>query len=169
MSRLRAEMDLAHKGQRDQLWQRQQRVRTELGDNTQAAADHARGYVRAQFRPRWKNLYRAQRSECKFLANATLLERAVFVFSRRERLGLRKPLSLRQAISLIRSPGKLLNRIEAVHSANEEVWRGRKRSKRKSTPTGSGPSTAPRSIDSSRSKPQSARRYAKTSLHGRVA
>jgi hypothetical protein len=54
-------------------------------------------------------------SEAKHVANATLLERAVFVFSRRERLGLRKPLSLRQAVSLIRSPGKLLDRIDAVH------------------------------------------------------
>ncbi len=115
MSRLRAEMDLTHKGERDQLWQRHKMVRSEITANTQAAVDHAREYVRAQFKPQWKDLYRAHRSEAKFVANAALLERAVFVFSRRERLGLRKPLSLRQAISFIRSPGKLLDRIDAVH------------------------------------------------------
>ena len=115
MSRLRAEMDLKHKDERDQLWQSHQKLRSEISDNTQAAVDHARGYVRTQFKPQWRDLYRAHRSEAKYVANAPLLERAVFVFSRRERLGLRKPLSLRQAVSLIRSPGKLLDRIDAVH------------------------------------------------------
>jgi hypothetical protein len=146
MSRLRAEMDLTHKGERDQLWQRQQKVRSDLQLNTQAAVDHAREHVRARFRPQWKDLYRAHRSEAKHVANATLLERAVFVFSRRERLGLRKPLSLRHAVSLIRNPGKLLDRIEAVHERERRSLAGSKRPKAKSIPTGSGRSIAPRSI-----------------------
>jgi hypothetical protein len=116
MSRLRAEMDLAHKGERDALWQRQQGARRALDDDSRAAVDHARAHVRARYKPDWRDLYRAQRMEAKHVANATLFERAVFVLSRRERLGLRKPLSFRQSVSLIRSPGKLLDRIEAVHA-----------------------------------------------------
>lgn len=115
MSRLRAEMDLVHRGERDALWQKQVAVREALDDNTKAAVEHARLHVRAEFKPQWRDLYRVQKREVKHVAHATLFERAVFVFSQRERLGLRKPLSFRQAVSFIRRPGKLIERIEAVH------------------------------------------------------
>lgn len=115
MSRLRAEMDLVHKGERSALWQKQVAVREALDDNTRAAVEQARSYVKDQFRLQWRDLYRVQKREGRHVANATLFERAVFVFSQRERLGLRKPLSFRQAVSFIRHPGKLLDRIDAVH------------------------------------------------------
>jgi hypothetical protein len=115
MSRLRAEMDLAHKSERDALWQRQVAARGRIDDNTRAAVQNVSEHVRRQFRPQWRDLYRVQKVEAKHVANATLFERAVFVLSQRERLGLRKSLSVRPAVSFIRRPGKLLERIEAVH------------------------------------------------------
>ena len=76
---------------------------------------HARGHARSRFRPQWRDLYCLQKREAKHLADATVFERAVFVFAQRERLGLRKPLSFRQAVSFIRNPGRLLDRIDAIH------------------------------------------------------
>lgn len=121
MSRLRAEMDLVHKGERDALWQRQVAARAALDANSKAAVEHARGHVRSRFRPQWRDLYRLQKREAKHLASATIFERAVFVFAQRERLGIRKPLSFRQAVSLIRNPGRLLDRIDAVHDRERRV------------------------------------------------
>jgi hypothetical protein len=116
MSRLRAELDLISKTERSELWRRQEQARAAFDDNSQAAADHAKAYVKAQFKPQWRDLYRVQRREAKYVEGCTtVFERAVFVFGQRERLGRGKPLTVRQMLPLIRDQGKLLDRVEAVH------------------------------------------------------
>lgn len=115
MSQLRPEMNLEHKAVRGSLAERHQATRTAMDRNTRAAEQNAREHIKDQLRPQWRDLYRLQKREMKNVGGATLLERAVFVFANRQRLGMRSALSMRQMISLIRHPGKLLDRIEAVH------------------------------------------------------
>ena len=117
MKRLRAEMDVDLKVVRNATWQRQKRERDELDQNCKAACRQAREYVEHHYRPRWRDLYRQQKTEIRRIeTDATHpFERAVFVFINRERLGYGKRLSLRQMLPLIRHQGKLLDRLDAVH------------------------------------------------------
>ena len=112
MSRLRAEMDPAHKAELGSLWEKQQAARFVLDRNTDAAEERASQHLKQEFKPRWRALYREQKRELNYVAGANIFERAVFVFSQRERLGLRQPLSFKSAVSLITNPGKLLDRLE---------------------------------------------------------
>lgn len=117
MKRLRAEMDVGHKVVRNATWDRQKRDRAELDRECKAACMHARHYVEDRYRPRWRDLYRAQKKESRLVERQAThpFERAVFVFVNRERLGQGKPLTFRQMVRLIRDQGKLLDRIDAVH------------------------------------------------------
>ena len=116
MSRLRAELNLVHKSERSEIWQRHEGARAALDDNSKAAADHARRYVKSEYKLFWRDLYRVQNREAKHVQGVTtILGRAVFVFSQRERLGRGTPLTLRQMLPLIRNQGKLLDRLDAVH------------------------------------------------------
>lgn len=117
MSRLRAELDLMHKVERQDVWHRQQQARADLDKDSQAAVDQARAHIKERFRGPWRELYRVQKSEMKYVKRdaRTVFERAVFVFSQRERLGRGKPLTVRQMLPLIRNEGKLIDRLEAVH------------------------------------------------------
>ena len=117
MKRLRAEMDVGHKVIRNATWERQQRERAELDRDCKAACMHARQYVESRYKPRWRDLYQAQKKEMRRVEHQAThpFERAVFVFRNRERLGHGKPLTFRQMVRLIRNQGKLLDRIDAVH------------------------------------------------------
>lgn len=117
MKRLRAEMDVGHKIVRNATWERQKRDRTELDRDCKAACMQARHYVENRYRPRWRDLYRAQKKESSLVERQAThpFERAVFVFVNRERLGHGKPLTFRQMVRLIRDQGKLLDRLDAVH------------------------------------------------------
>lgn len=117
MKRMRAEMDLSLRVERTALRERHDRDFKALGRDTYAAIDQARAAVAKTFKPQWRDLYRTQKRELRHVAGAaTLFERAVFVFGQRERLGRGKPISVRTAVELIRRPGKLTSRIEAVHT-----------------------------------------------------
>jgi hypothetical protein len=117
MKRLRAEKDLSLRGERVALDERQDRAFKGLYRDTMAAIDHARAGVRKEFKPHWRDLYRVQKRELRHLGNAsTIFERAVFVIGQRNRLSRGKPLSMRTVFELIRRRGKLLSRIEAVHT-----------------------------------------------------
>ncbi|MGE0851889.1 MAG: hypothetical protein AB7O44_20080, partial [Hyphomicrobiaceae bacterium] len=117
MKRLRAEMDVSLAVERTAMRERHDQAFKALYRDTKAAVDHARSGVKKQFKPHWRDLYRVQKRELRHLAHAwTVFERAVFVIGQRERLGRGKPISLRTAVELIRRPGKLLSRIEAVHT-----------------------------------------------------
>ncbi len=121
MKRLRAEMDVDHKIVRNVTWDRQRRERDSLDADMKAATRQAKDYLSKEFKPHWRDLYRTQKRELKFLERAPLLERAVFVFVNREHLANGRKLSLRQIASLIRNPGKLLDRIEITHQ-RERTW-----------------------------------------------
>ena len=117
MKRMRAEMDVSLAVERTALRERHDQAFKSLYRDTKAAIDHARSGVKTQFKPHWRDLYRVQKRELRHLANAsTVFERAVFVFGQRERLGRGKPLSMRTAVELVRRPGKLMSRIDAVHT-----------------------------------------------------
>lgn len=117
MSRLRAELDLVHKVERQDVRHRQQQARADLDQDSQAAVEQARTHIKARFKGPWQELYRVQKREMKHVQRdaRTVFERAVFVFSQRERLGHGKPLTVRQMLPLIRNEGKLVDRLEAVH------------------------------------------------------
>jgi hypothetical protein len=117
MKRLRAEMDVGHKAVRNTTWQRHKAERDELDRDCRAACDRTRGYVEDRYRPRWRDLYRAQKKEIRTieLHGTHPFERAVFVFRNSERLGHGRPLSFRQKVRLILDQGKLLDRLDAVH------------------------------------------------------
>ena len=57
------------------------------------AVDQARQYVKDRFRPKWRDLYSAQKKEAKHVRriSGNLLERAVYVYANRERLGGGRP------------------------------------------------------------------------------
>ena len=118
MKRLRAEMDLGQKVDRNATWSQQKKARDALDRDTKAACDHARSHIHTQFKPKWRELYHAQKAEMTYVSRQAShpLERAVYVYSQRERLGLRKPLSFRKMIQFIRHPGKLLDRLDRVQA-----------------------------------------------------
>ena len=103
---------------RKALTDRHHSDREALYQGTVAAVDHARSSVFARYRPQWRELYRAHKAETRHLARAAThpFERAVFVYSQRERLGNGKPLTFRQMFHFIRNPGRLLQRIEAIQT-----------------------------------------------------
>lgn len=117
MKRLRAEMEVGHKAVRNATWERQRAERDELDHEGRAACMHARQYAEDRYRPRWRDLYREQKKESRFIERQAThpFERAVFVFSNRERLGHGKRLTFRQMVRLIRHHDKLLDRLDAVH------------------------------------------------------
>jgi hypothetical protein len=108
---IRKVMTAQHRADREALYQ-----------GTVAAVDHARSSVFARYRPQWRELYRAHKSETKRLLRVAThpFERAVFVYSQRERLGHGKPLTFRQMFHLIRNPDRLLQRVEAIQSKERQ-------------------------------------------------
>lgn len=102
---------------REDLWKRQLSERDILDQNTEAAVDQARTAVFERYRPQWRELYRSHKKELKRLQQEVThpFERAVFVYSQRERLGNGKPLTFRQMVQLILKPERLMKRVEAVH------------------------------------------------------
>ena len=117
MKAMRASLDAELKSAREVTWQRQTRERDALDVKSKAAVDQARGYVKDQFRPKWRDLYSSQKKEAKYVARiaGNLLERAVYVYANRERLGGSRPLTPRQMLTLIRSPAKLQQRVGHIH------------------------------------------------------
>lgn len=117
MKAMRAGLDAELKTARDVTWQRQSRERDALDVKSETAVDQARQYVKDRFRPRWRDLYSAQKKEAKHVARVSgnLLERAVYVYANRERLGGGRPLTARQMLAMIRSPARLQQRVGQIH------------------------------------------------------
>lgn len=115
---MRAPMEAELKAARGATWDRQQAERDELDSRSEAAVDHARAHMKERYRRRWRDLYRAQKKEERRATSlrGNLLERAAFVYARREHLGAAgAPLTLRQMMPLIRSENKLTRRLQQVH------------------------------------------------------
>lgn len=121
MKRLRAEQEIFHKIDRNNSWDRHRTERNDLWQNTRGAINQANDYVSKKFKPQWRELYKLQRDEFKFAERATPLERAIFVFKNSERLGNGKALKARDKHAAIRSPGRLLDLLDATH-ARERAW-----------------------------------------------
>lgn len=119
--------------QRADLWKRQLGERDILDQNTQAAIDHVRTAVFERYRPQWRELYRSQKKELKRLQQEAThpFERAVFVFSQRERLGNGKPLSFREMVQLILKPERLMKRVDAVHQKERRSLAGAEKTEKR--------------------------------------
>lgn len=101
----RKALTIEHRAERDAYYQ-----------SARGAVDQARSAVFTRYRPRWRELYRVHKKETKHLRDAHPFERAVFVFTQRERLGNGKPLTFRQMVNLIVRPDRLLQRVDAVQT-----------------------------------------------------
>jgi hypothetical protein len=118
MKALRAAVDLQHKEERSSTWTRHEGERGALEAQTHSAMDDMRTQMRADYKPQWKHLYQHQRREERHVREVAThpLERAVFLFKNRARLGNGgKPLGLRQMIPYIVSGKKLKSRVEQIH------------------------------------------------------
>lgn len=123
MKRLRAELDLQHKIERSLTWDHQKRERDALDQNTEAALTNARAHVKEKFRPQWRELYRTQGREARFVATSAThpLERAVFVFKNRQRLSSGKPLTFRQMAGMIFSTKRLAKALTHTHERERRL------------------------------------------------
>ncbi len=118
MKALRAALDQEQKAERGETWAGQQRERDDLDKKTHAALDQGRAATKDQYKDRWRDLYQTQKREGRQLGEIAThpLERAVFLFRNRARLGDRnKPLTIRQMIPLVLSGRKLKARVEQIH------------------------------------------------------
>jgi hypothetical protein len=114
-TRLRHELVLAARPQRNAAWQSHLQERRDFKAMMSEALGQAYEHVAQRFRPQWREFYKVQKREIKYLARATTLERAVYVFANRERLGAGTPLTMRQMRHAIRHTGQLLLYVEDVH------------------------------------------------------
>jgi hypothetical protein len=124
MKALRAALDHDQKIERGVTWTRQRQERDQLDKTTKAALDNARAHVKDQLKGQWRDLYREQKRETRDLSRVVThpLERAVYVFQNRERLGDRdKPLSIRRMIPLIVSRRKLTDRVLQIHDRDRRA------------------------------------------------
>ena len=118
MQAMRAALDAELKGQRDATWERHQKRRDDLDARTDVAIDRARAEIKAAYRPKWRNLYFNQKREARHVARlaGNVFERAVYVYQNRDWLGgAGKPLTMRQMMSLVRSPARLGQRVGQLH------------------------------------------------------
>ena len=85
----RAALDREQREERAATAAKHRQERDTLDQGTKALLDRARADVKARRKPRWRDLYRAHRSEEKHIARVGThpLERAVYVFRNRDRLG----------------------------------------------------------------------------------
>lgn len=120
---LRREAEQADKLVRDATWQRHLRQRDDLDARSEAASNHARARIREEARPKWRDLYRQQALENRYLAMQAThpFERAVFVFRNRERLGGGKPLTFRQMFRNIVSAKTLATSMASVHERERQT------------------------------------------------
>lgn len=118
MKAMRAGMDQEMNSAREATWTRQTGDRDYLDESTEAAIDNVRSHVKGEFRPKWRDLYRAQKKEERQVGRIAgqLLDRAAFVYAYRARLGRSgTPLTVRQMLPLIRSGDRLAKRLAQVH------------------------------------------------------
>jgi len=117
MKQLRARMDIGHLVDRSKTAQLHQTERDALDRNTRAALDHSRGAIHERYRPRWREIYRQHKTEERLVARGLShpLERAVFVYRNRDRLGDGRSLGFRGMVAMVLTPGKLNKALDFVH------------------------------------------------------
>jgi len=118
MKAMRSSLDGELKAARDLTWARHSKERDALDKKTKSAIDVGRKQINDVYRPQWRNLYWNQGKEARYVErlSGNLLERAVYVFQNRDRLGgVKGPLTLREMLPLITSPKKLRKRVAQMH------------------------------------------------------
>lgn len=117
MKRLRMRMDIEHHADRNNTVRQHGTERDALDRNTKAALDNLRTRMHDKFRPRWREIYKQHKSEERLVARGLThpLERAVFVYKNRDRLGLGRQLGMRDMFVMIVAPGKLAKALDFVH------------------------------------------------------
>lgn len=123
MKALRAEHTAGQKVERDTLWLQQQAKLTALEQETKGKVDQIRQNVRENYRGKWRQLYRSQQAERRYLTKVAThpFERACYVFSNRGRLAAPgKSLSLRQMAALIVSPKRLMQTVDRMHERERQ-------------------------------------------------
>lgn len=117
MKQLRMQMDIGHHVDRSITARRQLTDRDDLDRNTRAALDRSRTLVHDKYRPRWRETYKQHKAEERLVARGLThpLERAVFVYRNRERLGHNRPLGFKAMVAMILTPGKLDKALDFVH------------------------------------------------------
>jgi len=120
---LRKEVAKGHKLERDVTWERQRRERDALDEYSQTAHDAIRAGQGEAARPKWRQLYRDQAKEMRFITTKAShpFERAVFVFRNRARLGGGKPLSFGQMVRHIVSGAVLAKALDRVHERERQA------------------------------------------------
>lgn len=123
MKALRAGQTADQKVERDTLWLQQQAKLNALDHETKGKVDQIRQNVREHYRPEWKQLYRSQQAERRYLTKAAThpFERACYVFANRGRLaGPGKPLTLGRMAALIVSPKRLMQTVGRMHERERQ-------------------------------------------------
>lgn len=124
MKALRAEQQTDHKVERDTLWYEQQAKLKTMEEQGKARVEQVRQNVREYYRPEWTRLYRNQQAERRYLTKVAThpFERACYVIAKRDQLaGPGKSLSVRQMVTLIMSPKRLM---QAVNRMQERQRQG---------------------------------------------
>jgi hypothetical protein len=116
MKRLRAEREVIHKIERNATSDKHKQERRALWVDHLAALRQANAFMSKKFKPHWRNLYKEQKAEQRFIERASTLERAIFVFKNRVRLGRGKALTKREMHRAINNPGRLLDLLDLVHT-----------------------------------------------------
>jgi len=117
MKRLRMRMDIEHHADRNTTVRRHVTERDALDRNTKAALDNLRTRIHDKFRPRWREIYKQHKAEERLVGRGLThpLERAVFVYKNRDRLGHGRPLGMRDMFVMIVAPGRLAKALDYVH------------------------------------------------------
>jgi len=131
MKAMRERHEQPHQHERSGLASEHKLQHANLWQNMKVATEQVREHVSNEYRPRWRELYQKQRKEVAYLENVTLdqdvrrgsikttkryhgrniIERAIFVYRNRDRLGYHLPLSPKEMTELIASPDKLMKRV----------------------------------------------------------
>ncbi|MGD9725705.1 MAG: relaxase/mobilization nuclease domain-containing protein [Hyphomicrobiaceae bacterium] len=121
MKEMRARLEQPHKLERGVLAARHRMERDAIWQDTKAATAHARSEVRDRYKPMFRQLYRDQQREVRHLQRHNHpLERAVYVFTNRERLGHGRPLKPKEMLRLIVKPGALLDAVDRMYERKRQ-------------------------------------------------
>lgn len=108
------------KQQKADLWARQLEERNALEDQTKARVASGHSVAKAEFRSRWRDLYKRQTDEAGRVETACgngIFDRAVFVFTHRDLLAKGGAMRLRDIARMSLSSKALKTRVNKVHRA----------------------------------------------------
>lgn len=121
MKALHAELSAVQKLERGVTWGHHQQQREAIEQNTRERLAAVRERVRASFKPKWREIYRTQKTEIRYVRDSSPLARSVFVTTHDERLaGRGKLLTAKERLAMIASPAQLMKRLALVHERERQ-------------------------------------------------